>query len=67
MQLESTKVALAAIWGVALFAAGFAANVTSMLAWSVLGGLAVLPPIVMVRLWNDRPPRVSQRFQEGLR
>jgi hypothetical protein len=38
-----------------------------MLAWSVLGGLAVLPPIVMVRLWNDRPPRVSQRFQEGLR
>jgi hypothetical protein len=67
MQLESTKVALAALWGVALFAAGFAANVTSMLAWSVLGGLAVLPPIVMVRLWNDRRPRVPQCVQEGLR
>jgi hypothetical protein len=67
MQLDYTKLTLAAIWGVAIWGAGVAAGVTAIPAWSVLGGLAVIPPIVMVQLWNDRPQRVPQRIQERLR
>src|SRR5687767_5314228 len=39
MQLEYTKVTLAAIWGVAICGAGVAANLTSIPAWGILGSL----------------------------
>lgn len=67
MQLKQKKIACAAIWVLAMCAAGAAVRVTSPFGWTVLACLALLPPIVMLRLWNDPPQSVSESIQKALR
>jgi hypothetical protein len=67
VKLEYTKVTLAAVWVLAVFSAGFASNVTSIVGWTFVAVLAIAPIIVMRRLWSDPPQSMSERIKEALR
>ena len=67
MQREYMKVMIAAVWVLAMCAGGWVAPVTSVSGWTVLGVLALLPPIVMLRLWNDPPQSMSESIREARR
>ena len=66
MRLNYTKVAAAALWVLAMCAVGFTIAVTSVTGWTVLAGLALLPPLVIGRLWKD-DPSLSESIHEALR
>jgi hypothetical protein len=67
MQLESIKAVFAMLWVSAVCMAGIAGNVNSTSSWTVLTAVAVLPPLVMMRLWNDPRQTISQSIQQVLR
>ncbi|MBI2220570.1 MAG: hypothetical protein HYU53_05125 [Acidobacteria bacterium] len=66
MRLNYTKTTASALWVVAMCAGGFVIGVTSLTGWTVLAGLALLPPLVIGRLWKD-DPSMSERIHEALR
>ena len=66
MTLEYTKVTFA-VSLLAMCAVGFGAGVTSVGAWTVLIGLALLPPIFMMRVWSDPPQTMFESIQEARR
>ena len=67
MQLLSIKAVIAVLWVSAVSIVGIAGDVNSFSSWTVLAGLAVLPPLVMMRRWNDPRQSMSQSIQEVLR
>jgi hypothetical protein len=67
MQLKSIQVFSAVMWVLILTIAGIAGNVNSLLVWTVLAGLALLPPFVMMRWWIYPRQSMSQSIQEALR
>ena len=67
MQLESLKATLAALWISAVCAAAIAGNLQSLSGWTVLVGIAVLPPLVMMWRWNHPPQTMSESIQEARR
>jgi Cu/Ag efflux pump CusA len=67
MQFENKKVTFATVWVVAMVALGFAANVTSLSGWTILAGLAALPPIVMLRFWSEPAQSMSESIREARR
>lgn len=60
------KYVLAAMWLLGVCTVGFVANVTSIAGWTILAGLALLPP-AMLWFWRDRRPHASERIQPALR
>jgi hypothetical protein len=67
MHLVSIKTTIALLWVLAVSIAGIAGNVNSFASWTVLAGIAVLPPLVMMWRWNDPRQTTSQKIQEVLR
>ena len=67
MQLMSLKAGLAILWVSAALIAGIAGNVDSGASWTVLAGLAIIPPIVMMWRWNAPPQTMSESIQEARR
>ena len=67
MQLVSIKANFAVLWVSAVSLAGVVWNVNSLSSWITLAGVAVLPSLVMMRLWNDPRQTMSQSIQEALR
>jgi hypothetical protein len=67
MRLNSVKATVSAVWVSAVCAAGVAANVGSLSGWTVVTGLAILPPLVMMWRWNDPPATMSEIIQEARR
>jgi hypothetical protein len=67
MQLVSIKTTIALLWVSAVSIAGIAGNVNAFSSWTVLAGIAVLPPLVMMWRWNDPRQTTSQSIQEVLR
>jgi hypothetical protein len=67
MQLVSIKAVLATVWVSAVCIAGIAGNLNSLSSWTVLAGVAVLPPIIMMWRWNDPPQTMSESIQEARR
>jgi hypothetical protein len=67
MTLKNIKSSVAAGWVVAVGAAGFVAGVTSSSGWLALAGLAVVPPIVMMRFWQQPDQTMSESIQDALR
>ena len=69
MQLVSIKAILAMLWvsAVSIAGMGIAGNLNSLSSWTVLAAVAVLPPLVMMRQWNDPRQSMSQSIQEALR
>jgi hypothetical protein len=66
MQRVSIKAVIAMLWIVAVTIAGIAGNVNSLLLWTGLAAVAILPPVVM-RWWNEPRQSMSQSIQEALR
>jgi hypothetical protein len=67
MKLDSMKATVAMIWVSAVGAAGISGNVDSLSGWAVLAGVAVLPPIVMIWLWNHPGQTMSESINKARR
>jgi hypothetical protein len=67
MQLNQYKAVFSASWVVALMAIGFGAGVTSTAVWATLAVIAVLPPLVMMRVWTEAPPSMSESIRDARR
>jgi hypothetical protein len=67
MQLQHYKVALAALWALAVSTVGVVVGVTSMPPLVILAIVALLPPIVMLRLWRDPVQSMSESIQDARR
>ena len=65
MQFESIKVSVAMLWTSAVCIAGVVGNVNSPSGWTVLAGLGILPPLVMMWRWNNPPQSMSESIQEA--
>ncbi len=66
MKVDYTKIAAAAIWVLAVCAAGVTCGTSSLIGWTVLAGLALLPPLIVQGLWKD-DPSLSESIHEVLR
>lgn len=66
MQLKYAKLTLACAWISAVCGAGLVGNVSAVPSWTVLAGLAILPPLILAR-WNDPAPTMSESIHEVLR
>ena len=66
MQRVSIKAVIAMLWVLAVTIAGIAGNVNSLLLWTGLAAVAILPPVVM-RWGNERSQSMSQSIQQALR
>jgi Flp pilus assembly protein TadB len=67
MQLVSIKAVIATLWVVAVTIAGIVGNVNSLSLWTVLAAVALLPPVIIMRWWNEPRRSMSQSIQEALR
>ncbi len=46
---------------------GLAANPMTLIGWTVLAFMGLVPPIAMWQLWNHPEPTMSQSIKEALR
>jgi len=67
MHRVSIKAVIAMLWVVAVTIAGIVGNVNSLLLWTVLAAVALLPPVVIMRWWREPRQSMSQSIQEALR
>jgi hypothetical protein len=67
MQLLSIKRTFAALWVLAACIAGILGNFSSFSSWTVLAGVAVLPPLVMMWRWHDPAQTMSEAIREARR
>jgi hypothetical protein len=66
MQLVSINPIIATLWVSAAFIIGIAGNVDSFSSWTLLVGLAVVPPLILMWRWNDPRQTMSETIQEAL-
>jgi hypothetical protein len=66
MQLQSIKTAIAISWILVIVVGGLVSDVRSVSGWALLTALAVLPPLVMLWLWNAPRPTMSEAIQKAL-
>jgi hypothetical protein len=67
MGLKRIKIAVAAVWLVAIVVVGILLNTTSGGGLVMLAAFALLPPLAMWRLWNDPVQTMSESIQAGRR
>ena len=67
MQLVSIKAIIALLWVSTVSVVGIAGNLNSVASWTVLAGVAVVPPLVMMWRWNDPRQTMSETIQEARR
>jgi hypothetical protein len=67
MTLENTKALFAGVWAFGILAVGIAANVTFASGQMALAAVAVLPPLVMWRLWMAPSESMSESIREAIR
>ena len=60
------KIALVAAWLLGLAALAFLVNLSST-GWTLLLALALLPPLIVTRLWHHPAHTMSQKIREVLR
>jgi hypothetical protein len=65
MQTELMKKAIVGGWILSLGVLAYSVALTSIGAWTVLVGLGVLPPLVMLKMW--RPPEPAKTMSESIR
>ena len=65
MQIDFMKKAIIGGWVLGLGVLAFSVNLTSLGGWTVLVGLGVLPPLVMLKMWN--PPGPAMTMSESIR
>jgi hypothetical protein len=66
MQPKYLKATIAVLWILAVCGAGLLRDITSPSTWAFLVGLAVLPPLVMMRYWKAPAQSMSESIQKAL-
>lgn len=66
MQLEHIKMTIAGTWVLAALIVTIALHPSTM-GTIVLGSLGLLPPLVMLLLWNDPAQTMSESIREARR
>jgi hypothetical protein len=67
MPLEYVKNGIAGTWIVGLAILAAFLGLKSLLGWTVLVVLGLLPPLVMLRVWNPPPQTTSESIRKVLR
>ena len=67
MTLVHVKSAIAGAWLLGACVIGLGSSVTSLGGWTALVGLGVLPPLVLLRAWNNPTPTMSETISEARR
>ena len=67
MELQHYKAALVAVWVLSVSTVAIGVGVTSMTALALLAAAALLPPIVMLQVWRDPVPSLSESIQAARR
>lgn len=67
MQLVSIAAVIGVLWVSTAAIVGGGGNTNSFPSWSVVAGVAVLPPLVMMWRWKDPRRTMSETIQEALR
>jgi hypothetical protein len=67
MQLVPLTLVVVALCVSAAFIIGIAGNVDSFSNWTLLGGLAVVPPLTLMGRWNAPRQTMSEAIQKALR
>jgi hypothetical protein len=67
MKRKHLKAVLAVAWVLIVSAGAMASNMMPASGWLVLAIVALLPPIVMFRLWKDPPETISESIRSALR
>jgi Flp pilus assembly protein TadB len=67
MHRLSIKAVIAMLWVVAVTIAGIVGHVNSLLLWTLLAAVALLPPVVIMRWWSEPRQSMSLSIQEALR
>ena len=65
MKTELMKKGIIGGWVLGLGVLAFSVSLTSVGAWTVLVGLGVLPPLIMLKMWN--PPGPAKSMSETIR
>jgi hypothetical protein len=66
MKLNYTNTIAAGFWVLAMCAIGVALGTASLIGWTVLAGVALLPPLVIAR-WRKDDPSLSESIHDVLR
>jgi hypothetical protein len=67
MEFKNLKVVVAVAYVILVGAVGAIVGVSSNIAWVLLAGLALLPAIAMLALWNDPEPTMSESIARARR
>ena len=67
MQLVSIKAIIAMLWVSTVSVVGIAGSLNSAASWTILAGVAVVPPLIMMWRWNDPRQTMSETIQEARR
>jgi hypothetical protein len=67
MPLEYVKKGIAGAWIVGLAVAAAFLGLSTILGWTVLVVLGLLPPLVMMRMWNPPSQTTSESIRNVLR
>ena len=67
MFYKNYKTVLFIAWSIAVFLAAIAIGITSVPNWIVVAGLAVVPPLVVRRLWRAPEQTISESIHEARR
>ncbi len=67
MQLERMKKAIVGTWGLAWAIMAMTIHVDSMRNWAMLVGLGVVPPLMLLRMWRQPAPTMSESIHAVLK
>lgn len=67
MQLVSITLIIVMLCVSATLIIGIAGSVDSFSSWTLLAGLALVPPLILMWRWNDPRQTMSESIQEALR
>ena len=67
MQTEHIKWAIVGGWVLGLAAIAFSVNLSSVIGWILLVGLGLVPPVMLLRMWQQPPQTISESIQEAIK
>lgn len=67
MTFEQRRALALSFWMLIVTAAGMALGVATPAGWGVIAAIAVIPSIIVMRLWTPPAATMSQRIHSGRR
>jgi hypothetical protein len=67
MQLRNIKMVLGPSWALIVLAIGVTFGLSAVATTAFLIGVAVVPPVLILALWNDPPQTMSESIQRARR